>query len=205
MNRYLQINNYFSLVAETLGRIDRQSISIFVDMVIKTCDNDGNIFIFGNGGSGATASHMCGDFVKGVSYGSQKKLRAICLNDNMPALMALANDVSYDSVFVEQIKNLLKADDLVIGISGSGNSANVVKALEYANGIGAATVAFCGFAGGKIKQIASLAIHADIGNMEVVEDVHMIIAHCVKNIIITKFKADTAHDCVEYDLALEMI
>ena len=190
MNPSAQIDDYFSLVAETLDKLDRESISKFVDLVLEVCDNGGTIFVFGNGGSGATASHLCGDFVKGISYGSKKKLKVICLNDNIPALMAIANDVSYDDIFLEQIKNFLKKDDLVIGISGSGNSPNVVKAIEYANTIGAKTVAFCGFSGGSIKQLASLAIHVDIDNMEVAEDVHLIIAHCVKNIIIKKFESE---------------
>ncbi|RKY12522.1 MAG: phosphoheptose isomerase [Planctomycetota bacterium] len=205
MNRYLQIDNYFSLVTQALDKIDRHSISAFVDMVLRTSGSKANVYVFGNGGSGATASHICGDFAKGVSYGSDRKLKAICLNDNTPVLTALANDVSYDDIFVEQIKNLLKPDDLVVGISGSGNSINVVKALEYANSIGAATVAFCGFCGGKIKQIASLAVHAEINNMEIVEDLHMIIAHCVKNIIITEFKAGTPHHHAERQLSLASI
>lgn len=189
-----QIDDYFGLVINTLEQFDRKSIAEFVNMVMETCDNDGTIFIFGNGGSGATASHICGDFVKGIGCASGKKLRAICLNDNTPSLMAIANDISYDDIFVEQIKNFLKKDDLVIGISGSGNSDNVIRALEYANRIGAKTIGFCGFSGGRVKEIASLAIHADIDNMEVAEDVHLIIGHCVKNIIINKFKSYAAHE-----------
>ena len=189
MNLAMQINDYFSLVADTLDRLDRECISRFVDMVLQTCDNDGTIFIFGNGGSAATASHICGDFVKGISHGSRKKLKVICLNDNVPALMAIANDLSYDDIFIEQIKNFLKKEDLVIGISGSGNSRNVVRCIEYANRIGAKTVAFCGFSGGRIKKISSLAVHADVYNMEVAEDIHLIIAHCVKSIIAKRFKS----------------
>jgi len=188
MNLDGQIDNYFGLVTNTLDRLDRKSISEFVDMVLETSDNGGTIFIFGNGGSGATASHICGDFLKGISCGSEKKIKAMCLNDNVPSLMAIANDISYGDIFVEQIKNFLKKEDLVIGISGSGNSENVVKCIEYANQIGAATVAFCGFSGGKIKKLSSLSIHADIDNMEVAEDIHLIVAHCVKNIIAEKLK-----------------
>ena len=95
----------------------------------------------GNGGSGASASHAAGDFLKGASYGLDKRFKMICLNDNLPSMMAIANDIGWESIFVEPLKNFLSPDDLVIGISGSGNSKNVVNALEYANAQGATTVA----------------------------------------------------------------
>jgi D-sedoheptulose 7-phosphate isomerase len=183
-----QIDQYFRLVATTLSRLDRPGIDGFVEMLLQTCDDGGTIFIFGNGGSAATASHICGDFVKGVSYGCPRKLKTICLNDNVPGLMAIANDISYADIFVEQIRNFLEKKDLVVGISGSGNSPNVVSALEYARQVGARTVAFCGFSGGRIKQIADLAIHAEVDNMEVAEDVHLIVAHCVKTILLSRLK-----------------
>jgi D-sedoheptulose 7-phosphate isomerase len=183
-----QIEHYFELVCKTLGGLSRESISALTDLILNARDNDETIFVFGNGGSGANASHICGDFVKGVSHGLKKGFRVICLNDNIPALMAIANDISYEDIFVEQLKNLLKKNDVVIGISGSGNSMNIVKALEYANEVGAKTIALCGYSGGKIKNIAKLAVHAEIDNMEVVEDVHLVVAHCIKNIIIKKLK-----------------
>lgn len=111
----------------------------------------------------------------------------MCLNDNTPAMMAIANDISYDDIFVEQLKNFLRKDDVVIGISGSGNSINVLKAIEYANATGAKTVAICGYKGGKIKDIASLAVHAEINDMEISEDIHnLVITHCVKRILTNK-------------------
>jgi D-sedoheptulose 7-phosphate isomerase len=183
-----QIDNYFGLVCKTLGGLSRENISALTDLLMNARDNEKTIFVFGNGGSGANASHICGDFVKGVSYGLEKGFRVICLNDNIPTLMAIANDISYEDIFVEQLKNFLKKNDVVIGISGSGNSMNIVKALEYANKVGATTIALCGYSGGKIKNIAKISIHAEIDNMEVVEDVHLVIAHCIKNIIIRKLK-----------------
>ena len=183
-----QIDHYFELVCKTLGGLSRESISSLTDLILNARNNDETIFVFGNGGSGANASHICGDFVKGASHGLEKRFRVICLNDNIPALMAIANDISYEDIFVEQLKNLLKKNDVVIGVSGSGNSMNIVKALEYANEVGAKTVALCGYSGGKIKNIAKLAIHAKIDNMEVVEDVHLVVAHCIKNIIIKELK-----------------
>jgi D-sedoheptulose 7-phosphate isomerase len=107
--------------------------------------------------------------------------------------MAIANDNSYEDIFIEQLKNFLKKDDVVIGISGSGNSMNVVKALEYANKVGAQTVALCGYSGGKIKNIVKISIHAGIDNMEIAEDVHIIVAHCIKNMIKEKLKNEVRY------------
>jgi len=107
---------------------------------------------FAGGGSGATASHFACDINKGVCFGLPKRIKVICLNDNIPTIPAYANDVSYDDVFVEQLKNFLGAGDLVIGISGSGNSSNVIKAVEYANENEAVFAALTGFAGGRSRR-----------------------------------------------------
>ena len=178
------INHYFVGIHETLENLNKGDVNSFAKLLLDTYEKGGTIYAFGNGGSGATASHFCGDLVKGVSYGLDKRFRAICLNDNIPAMMAIANDISYDDIFVEQLKNFLKEDDLVVGISGSGNSTNVVKALEYTKSKGARSVAICGFKGGKIKEIADLSLHAPINDMEITEDIHnLIITHCVKQIL----------------------
>jgi D-sedoheptulose 7-phosphate isomerase len=104
--------------------------------------------------------------------------------------MAISNDLTYEEIFIEQLKAFLRKDDLVIGISGSGNSMNVVKAMEYARSKGAITVAFCGFTGGKIKDLADLVILAPIPDMEVTEDIHIIIFHAVKQLLIRQLKGD---------------
>lgn len=194
MNTEAFIDEYFEKVAHTLKSLDRDALERFVDLILETHEHDGTLFFFGNGGSGANASHFCGDFIKGLAHDPVKRFRAICLNDNLPALMAVANDISYDDIFVEQLKNFVKKGDLVIGLSGSGNSQNVVKALEYANSMGARTVALCGFTGGKIKHIATLAIHADINDMEVSEDLHLVIAHCVKRILMERLGIPCLYD-----------
>ena len=179
-----QINSFFNRVIDTLNRLNRQDLQNLIDRIIATYHRDGIIYVFGNGGSASTASHFCGDFIKGVSCGLEKRFKIICLNDNIAALMAIANDISYDDIFVEQLKNFLTSRDMVIAISCSGNSTNVLKAVEYANSIGTCTVALCGYSGGKLKQAASLAVHADIDDMEVSEDVHLVIVHCIKQIIL---------------------
>jgi D-sedoheptulose 7-phosphate isomerase len=188
------IDGYLSDLTRTIDRLDRASLERFADLIINTRDQDGTIFVFGNGGSGANASHFCGDFVKGLSYGDLKRFRAICLNDNLPALMAIANDISYDDIFAEQLRNFVKPGDLVIGLSGSGNSENVVRAFSLASEMGATTVALCGFTGGKIKEIADHSVHADIMDMEISEDIHIIIAHVTKRVIMERLGIPCPYD-----------
>jgi len=193
-DREQDIHDYLELVRATLKRMNKASIERFVEILLDCYKKGRTIFIFGNGGSGANASHFCGDLVKGLSYGSLKRFRAICLNDNISTLMAVANDISYDDIFMEQLKNFAQEGDVVIGISGSGNSENVVRAFEYASSVGAVTVALCGFDGGKIKRIAKLSIHAEIDDMEVSEDVHLVIAHCVKRMIMKRLNIPCPYD-----------
>jgi D-sedoheptulose 7-phosphate isomerase len=182
MTKYRErIDDYFGRVIDTLNRIDRGALGTVVEACMDAYERGGTVFLFGNGGSGATASHMYCDLAKGVSHPLEKGMRVICLNDNIPGMMAYANDISWDDIFVEPMKNLIKKGDLAIGISGSGNSMNVVKALEYARDVGAQTVAWCGYDGGKIHRLADISVHAEINDMEVVEDVHLVLNHCLKN------------------------
>src|SRR6187402_3606390 len=138
------IENYLSLVKDTIDKLDRAQIEKTAEAFMRVYDAGKTIYIFGNGGSAASATHACGDFVKGASFGLEKRFRVMSLVDNLPALMAIANDVSYDHIFIEQLKNFIEPGDLVVGISGSGNSVNVVKAMDYAKSKGIQTIAFCG-------------------------------------------------------------
>ncbi len=180
----LEIKQYLTTISNTLEDLDKSKVATFVKQLLEVYNQEKTIYVFGNGGSGATASHFCGDLVKGVSYGLEKRFKAICLNDNMPAMMSIANDISYDDIFIEQLKNFMQKGDLVVGISGSGNSVNVVKALEYAKEKGVKTAAICGYKGGKIKEIADISIHVEVPDMEVSEDIHnLIMIHCVKRVL----------------------
>jgi D-sedoheptulose 7-phosphate isomerase len=142
----------------------------------------------GNGGSGSTASHVACDLNKGVSYGRQKRFRVISLNDNLPTLTAYANDVSYEDVFVEQLRNFLCPGDLVVGISGSGNSPNVLNAIAFANSLGAHTVGLCGFNGGKLAPMVKTPIIAPVHDMQKAEDVHLILLHAVMQVLCARLK-----------------
>ena len=168
---------YLKKVEAALAALDRAAVAEFVAELTAARDRGGWIYTCGNGGSAMTASHFVGDLMKGASYGKPSRFKAHCLADNSPTLLAYANDVSYDEVFVEPLVNLLTPDDLVVGISGSGNSPNVVKAIEYANSRGAVTVGLCGYDGGKLKQAARHSVHVALHDMLVVEDVHMALCH----------------------------
>ncbi len=185
-----QFRAYLKLLKSTCDNIDLEVLEQLKNEMLNTYNKNGVIYIFGNGGSGGTASHMSGDFLKGASYGLEKRFKMICLNDNYSGLAAIANDIGWEDVFVEQLKNFLSKDDLVIGISGSGNSKNVVKAMEYAKEQGVKTVAMCGFKGGKIGQMSDIVVHAKVMDMEVTEDVHMVVLHMVKQALIKELHGE---------------
>ena len=195
----MNAQHYIDLVKSTLDALDPKALDALVEAFHTTYENGGNIYTMGNGGSGASASHAAGDFLKGASYGLDKRFRMICLNDNLPSMMAIANDIGWDDIFVEPLKNFLKPEDLVIGISGSGNSKNVVKAIEFANANGATTVAMSGFKGGKISEIATLNVHAPVMDMEVTEDVHMVIFNIVKKQMMVRLMGDNPSMGATYD------
>ncbi|MFC5700645.1 SIS domain-containing protein [Cohnella faecalis] len=179
----VEISDYLSGLKEVLDRLDLNEINTVISKLIEVNQRQGFIYIFGNGGSASTASHFVNDFNKGVSEKLGKKFRFVCLNDSVSTIMAIANDVSYDQIFKIQLENYLTPNDVVIGISGSGNSKNVLAAIEYANSVGAETIGLVGYNGGKLKQIASASIHVPIDDMQKVEDVHMIMDHLMMFIL----------------------
>lgn len=179
------IDKYFDRLKSAIDALDRQELDYFIQILLKARDNDKHIYIMGNGGSAATASHFVCDFNKGMSYQQDKKFKMICLNDNVATMLAYSNDVGYEDVFVEQLRNFLKKDDVVIGISGSGNSKNILKAVDYANSIGAVTIGLTGFNGGELKKKASMSVNANIDDMQISEDIHMMICHMIYNILMS--------------------
>jgi len=138
-----------------------------------------HIFVCGNGGSASTASHFACDIVKGASFNRHARFRIMALTDQLPTLTAYANDVGYDAVFVEQLKNFAQPGDLVMGISGSGNSPNVLRAIEYANQAGCRTLALTGRDGGQLGPMAQLNIQVAVPHMGRIEDAHMIVCHMI--------------------------
>lgn len=172
-----EVRKYLDRERMVLEALDEYEISHVMELLEKARLSRKRIFVCGNGGSAATASHFVCDFNKGISMTQKEKYDFVCLNDNVPWLMAIANDTSYDEVFVQQLQSRISEDDVLIAISGSGNSKNVVEAVEYANTVGAITIGLVGYNGGKIKEIAQSCIHVKIDNMQIVEDIHMAIDH----------------------------
>ncbi|MCQ2739240.1 MAG: SIS domain-containing protein [bacterium] len=177
------IDCYFEKIKQTLDNIDRNELKDLAEILLSARDMGKHIYIMGNGGSASTASHFVCDFNKGIHTKDDKHFNVRCLNDNIPTMLAYANDLSYDDLFVEQLKNFLEPYDVVIALSGSGNSTNVLKAIDYANSKRAITVGITGYNGGKLKEIASVSVNTNIDDMQISEDVHLIITHLLFRII----------------------
>ncbi|HDH05630.1 MAG TPA: SIS domain-containing protein [Nitrospirae bacterium] len=169
--------DYLDQLKELLDIFPHERFEEIGQALMSAYDKEKQVFIMGNGGSGSTASHFACDINKGCCYGLEKKFKVICLNDNMPTILAYANDLSYNNIFIEQLKNLLQPGDIVIGISGSGNSENVLLAVSYAKEKDAVTIGLSGFDGGRLAQMVDLPFVAAIDDMQKVEDVHMIVVH----------------------------
>lgn len=190
---------YRQLLIATIEALDMTAVERLVEVFLDAHQRGAQIFTMGNGGSGASASHAAGDFLKGASYGLDKRFKMICLNDNVPSMMAVANDIGWDDIFVEPLKNYLQPGDVVIGISGSGNSRNVLKAAEYAKSKGATLVGMTGFKGGKLREMADLSIHSVAMDMEVAEDVHMAVFNMVKKACMARLMGDAPSMGGTYD------
>lgn len=178
-----KIAQYIATEKAVLDSLDKRKINDVMNVLENARLSGKRIFICGNGGSASTSAHLECDFNKGISYDQEIKYDIECLSDNVPMMMAIANDISYDDIFVVPLRNKMKRGDIVIGISGSGNSENVVKAFEYANSLNACTIAFTGYNGGKLKKIAKYGIHVPIDNMQIVEDVHLVLNHMMMFIL----------------------
>ncbi len=178
-----RIEEYIELEKQILDSLIKEEINEVMNVLEDARISGKRIFICGNGGSASTASHLECDFNKGISYDQEIKYDIECLSDNVPMLMAIANDIGYDDIFVVPLKNKLKRGDLVIGISGSGNSENILRAINYANSLDVNTIAFTGYDGGKLKKIAKYNIHVKIDNMQIVEDIHLILNHMMMYIL----------------------
>jgi len=185
MQEYLK--DYTLHIKECLDSLPFDRLEELVELMMNKIAARKHIIAFGNGGSAATASHFVCDLAKGIFTGGGPRVKAISLNDCIPLMTAWANDEGYDRVFVEPLANYLEEGDLVIGISASGNSPNVIRAIEYANLNGATTVGLTGKGGGKLAELAQLSIVIKSDSYEEVEDIHLIIIHMLKVALIKKF------------------
>lgn len=175
---------YLYEVKRCLETLDKNKLELAIDMIIEAYKNNRKVFILGNGGSASTASHMSADLGKGtlqrVYDNTERRLRVISLTDNVALMTAFANDLSFDDIFVQQLRNLVETDDLVIALSGSGNSPNVVKAIKYAKACGAKTIGLLGFKnGGKLGKMVDCAVIVDSIHYGPIEDVQLILNHLI--------------------------
>ena len=169
-----KIIEYYEKEIDIIKALDFEQIENAVKAILDAYEREATIYVFGNGGSAATASHFVGDFNKGISEYFDKKFNLICLNDNLPTMLAIANDISYDEIFAFPLKKRLKSSDLILAISGSGNSRNVVG--------------ISGFDGGKLKELADYHMHVPINDMQITEDIHMSFDHMMYRVFIDYLK-----------------
>lgn len=178
------LESYIDQVKHCLRTLDTKKLAMAIDMLMEAYLTQKTVYIIGNGGSASTASHMACDLGKGtlqrVYDREESRFRVISLTDNNALITALANDLSYTDIFLQQLRNLVKKDDVVIALSGSGNSPNVIKAVRYANTCGAKTIGILGFkTGGKLARIVHCAIVADSMHYGPVEDMQLVINHMI--------------------------
>jgi D-sedoheptulose 7-phosphate isomerase len=183
--------DYAAATAALLGQVDPGEVQSLVDAIINAYRQDQLVFLIGNGGSGASASHLCEDLGKGTltDLERQKRLRVISLADSTPYILAWANDEGYERIFVEQLRNLAEPGALLIAISGSGNSPNILRAIEYANAHRMHTFGVCGYDGGALKSAAQQSLHVPWHDMGMVEAVHGVIFHFLVDALRQAFAA----------------
>jgi len=166
--------------------LDENAIDAVAKILKRAYEQNRFIFVMGNGGSAATASHLAGDLNKGACFHADKKFKVLALTDCQPLILAIANDADYESIFVEQLKNFAGPGDVVLGFSGSGNSPNVLRAIQYAKQIGCTTIGVTGYDGGKLKPMVDCSFHVEVDDMQIAEDVHMVLAHILMKLLHVK-------------------
>jgi D-sedoheptulose 7-phosphate isomerase len=173
------VSSYLEELSRTIQGLPLQSINDLVQVFLQAYDNGRTIFLFGNGGSAALASHMACDLGKGTVPVSGKRLRAVALTDNVALITAWANDTRYERIFAEQLESLLRPGDVALAISASGNSPNILAALDFARQAGATTAGIAGFQGGQMKPLCDVCVVVPSDNMQIIEDLHCSISHSV--------------------------
>jgi D-sedoheptulose 7-phosphate isomerase len=172
-------SDYREKLLAVLSRLDLSKVGQAIEWLAEARRHGRRIFVFGNGGSASTASHFATDLVKGASYGRSQRFRIMALTDSVPTITAYANDTGYENVFVEQLKNFAHQGDVVIAISSSGNSPNVLRAIEYAASAGCRTIGLTGGDGGKLGPLVQLEIRAPEKHTGRIEDAHFVICHII--------------------------
>ena len=182
------VQEYLELVRQCLQEVEQQDLASVVQLLYQAYARGASVYVMGNGGSASTASHMTAHLQEGIDGRGTGGLRAICLSDNVPRLTALANDVAYDEVFALQLNGLLRPEDLVVLISGSGNSPNLVKAAQIAKDTGTGVIAFTGFGGGRVHHMADCGVVLSCRQYGPVEDVHLTLGHLIPQLLRRKIQ-----------------
>lgn len=177
------VKSYIDQLNEVLNALPSEKFLEINKTLLETRETGKQIFVIGNGGSAAAASHMVCDFNKNTREAGKKRMRAICLNDNTPSVLAYANDEGYEIIFSEQLLSLGQSGDILIAISGSGNSANIIKAIETARQMNIKVIGLTGFKGGKMKELTDICLVVPSDSMEMIEDVHLIINHILAGLL----------------------
>ncbi len=190
----MTFDRYVDYVFEATRKVDPSQIERFIDLLFTAYKEERTVFIIGNGGSATNASHLAQDLSKGTRPNAQhpKRLKAMSLTDNIALITAASNDDGYDTIFEEQLKIFAKPNDYVVAISGSGNSPNIIKAIEWANLNGLITIGITGFDGGKLKSMNAYSLHVELNDMCTSESIHSILLHYVIIELIKRIKGDMA-------------
>jgi D-sedoheptulose 7-phosphate isomerase len=177
----MNFSEYKEYTQRALESVDEGEIERFIDALYDAYDRGATIFVIGNGGSAANASHFAQDLAKGTcqDMGQEKRIRALSLADNTAFISALGNDEGYDQIFVQQLRTFCRPGDMVVAISGSGNSPNVLRTIEYANANGLKTWGITGFNGGKLREMADACVHVPLNDMCTAESIHSVVLHWV--------------------------
>lgn len=178
-----RIREYILHLQEAISDISVHQVKRLTELLLEAYRDERQIFILGNGGSASTASHFACDLSKGTISGNRKRFKVLSLTDNVALITAWANDSHYDNIFKEQLENLLEPGGIVIGISASGNSKNVLNAIEYAKSIGCVTIGLAGFGGGELANMADECITVNSNRYGPVEDIHLMLEHMISNCI----------------------
>lgn len=178
-----EIVEYFNKIKLSLDHIDTEQIIKAVELLNSVESRKGTVYVFGNGGSSSTASHIQNDMNKSISEHCTKKFNVVCLSDNVATITAIANDHSYDEIFSFQLEGRLNPEDAIIAISGSGNSENVVRAVEYARNLNIPVISMTGFDGGRLLPLSDIKLHVAIDDIQVAEDCHLIFNHLLSRLL----------------------
>lgn len=177
--RFGHAEGYFTQLSQVLRQLPYETIDKIALRLLRAYNEKRTVFLFGNGGSAGLASHWACDLGKGTALPGKKRFRVLALTDNIPTMTAWANDARYEDIFAEQLRNFVEPDDVILAISGSGNSANVINAMQLAKEARAFTIGLTGFAGGKMKNLCDICLIVPSDNMQFIEDMHLCISHCV--------------------------